>query len=84
MPYRPYVSMGIVAQMGQLLASEQCQIIHSVYFNHWKAQTSMYFSLSPKESMDLSVIASFVILMILMRGLIIYNSLVVVMTLQHS
>ncbi len=74
--------MGIVAQMGQLLASEQCQVIHSVDLNHWKAQTST-FSLCTKESMDSSVMASFVILMILMRGLIIYDSLLVVMTLHH-
>ncbi len=55
---RPYVSMGIVAQMGQLLAIEQCQVIHSVDFIHWKAQTSTPVSVCTKESMDSSVMGS--------------------------
>ncbi len=55
----PYVSNGIVAQMSQLPAREQCQVIHSVDFIHWKAQTSMSVSLCTKESMDSSVMASF-------------------------
>ncbi len=28
--FDPYVSMGIVAQMGQLPASKQCQVIHAI------------------------------------------------------
>ena len=76
--------MGIVAHMAQLSASEQCQVIHSVDFNHWKVQTSTSFSLCTKESLGSSVMASFVILNIVMRGLNIYDSLVMVMAFQHS
>ncbi len=83
-PCHPYVFMGIVAQKEQLPASEQCQVIHPVDFDHWKAQTSRSVSLCTKESLDLSVLASFVMLKILMRCLNIYDSLVVIMTLQHS
>ena len=76
--------MGIVAQRDQLPASEKCQVIHPVDFNRWKVHTSTSVSLCTKEGLDSSVMASFVILRIIMRGLNIYDSLVVVMTLQHS
>ncbi len=84
LPCCTYVSMGIVAQMGKLPAREQCHVIHPNDLNDWKVQTSMYVSLCNKESLDSSVMESFVILRILMRGLIIYDSLMVVMTFQHS
>jgi hypothetical protein len=70
--------------MGQLLASEQCQVTPSDDFDHWKAQTTTALSLCTKESLDSSVMASFVIQRILMKGLHINDSLLVVMTLPHS
>ncbi len=46
-----YVPMGIGAQMGQLPAREQCQVINDVNFYHWKVQTlTSVLSFSKGES----------------------------------
>ncbi len=77
--------MGIVAKIVQLPASEHCQVIVAVHYNnHWKVLTSMSVSLCTKESLDSSETAYFDVLRILMIGLHLYDSLVLVMTLQHS
>ena len=65
LPVQPNVSMGIVAQMGQLPTSEQCQVILAVDYNHWMVQTSMSVSLCTKKSPDSSEMAFFVMSRIL-------------------
>ena len=77
--------MGIDALMGQLPASGQCQVIHPVDFDSLERHKLQCLSLYvPKERLDSSVMASFVLFMILMRGLNIYDSVVLLMTLQQS